>query len=108
MNAKVLASVALKVWGITRVVGALASLPVAVLMLTASPATDAQAGLNWVSQMGFTLNLLVQALVGAAVIVWAGRITDAIVADPDATIHVTANAHELQALGFALVGVFVL
>ena len=108
MNAKVLASVALKVWGITRVVGALASLPGAVIMATASSATDAQAGLNWVIQMGFTLNLLVQALVGAAVIVWAGRITDAIVADPDAAIHVKANAHELQALGFALVGVFVL
>ena len=32
MNAKVLASVVLKVWGITRVVGALASLPVDVLL----------------------------------------------------------------------------
>ena len=58
--------------------------------------------------MGSTLNLLVQALVGAAVIVWAGRITDALVAAPDDAVHVEANTHELQALGFALVGVFVL
>ena len=91
------------------VVTGLASLPVALLMATASPGIDAQAGLIRMSQIGSILNVAVQALVGAAVIFWAGRISDAIVAtDADTTIRVNANATELQALGFALVGVFVL
>jgi hypothetical protein len=69
MSAKALASVALKVWGITLVVSALASLPVVLFMATASPGIDAQAGLIRMSQVGSILNVLVEALVGAAVIV---------------------------------------
>jgi hypothetical protein len=44
MNAKTLAELALKVWGVTLIIGALRSLPGALWMFAAVPQTDSQAG----------------------------------------------------------------
>jgi hypothetical protein len=107
MSAKTLAELALKVWGVTLIIGALTSLPAALWMFDAVPAGDPQAALMRGSQIGFVLNIIVQALAGFAVLVWA----DSIVAlfESDTTpIQIDATKAELQVLCFALVGVFVL
>ncbi len=50
---------------------------------------------------------MIQVAAGIAVVVWADRITNLIESDT-APLHIDASARDLQVLGFALVGVFVL
>jgi hypothetical protein len=107
MNAKTLAELALKIWGVTLLIGSLASLPVTLLMSVASPGNDSQAALIRASQIGSILHFVIQALVGVAVIVWADNITNLIESDVT-PLRVDTSTAEFQALGFALVGVFVL
>ncbi|MCX6539589.1 MAG: hypothetical protein NT151_11760 [Acidobacteria bacterium] len=107
MNAKRLAELALKVWGVTHVVGALVSLPAALWIFGAVSAGDPQAAFVHASRIGYVVGLTVQVLAGLAVMVWA----DSIVAlfESDTTpLQVDASSAELQVLGFALAGVFVL
>jgi hypothetical protein len=107
MNARTLAELALKIWGITLLVSALASLPVTLLMAAAGAGSDPQANLIRTTQIASILGVVIQAAVGTAVIVWADRITDLIESDT-APIQIDTNIAELQVLGFALVGVFIL
>lgn len=106
MNAKTLAELALKIWGVTLLVSALAALPAALLMAAADPG-DAQASWFRATQNATLLNVVIQALVGTAVLVWADRITALIESDTK-EIQVDTNTVDLQVLGFALVGAFVL
>ena len=107
MNAKVLAGLALKIWGITVLVGALASFPAAVLMATAGTGNDSSAALSRAFQIGSVLQLVMRAAAGLAVVVWSDKITD--VLHLEATpLHVNTNIRDLQILGFGLVGVVVL
>ena len=107
MNAKVLAGLALKIWGVTVLVGALASLPAAVLMATAGAGSDSSAALSRAFQMGSVLQLVMRAAAALAVVVWSDKITDVI--HLEATpLHVNTNIRDLQILGFGLVGVVVL
>jgi hypothetical protein len=107
MNARTLAELALKIWGIILVVSALASLPVTLLMAASGAGNDPQAGLMRMTQIASILGLVIQAAVGTAVLVWADRITDLIKSDT-APIQIDTSIDELQALGFALAGVFIL
>lgn len=107
MNAKTLAELALKIWGVILLVSALTSLPVVLLMAAAGSGSDAQASLFRLSQLASILSVVIQAAVGTAVIVWADRITDLIESNTE-PIQIETNITELQALGFALVGVFIL
>jgi len=107
MNGRLLGSVALKTWGIVLVVSAIAALPATLLMATASPGIDAQAGMIRVTQLGSILNVVVQALIGGAVVAFAGRISEAILPDTP-PLHLIVTTSELQALAFALVGIVVL
>jgi len=107
MNGRSLASVALKTWGIVLVVSAIASLPATLLMATASPGIDAQAGIIRMSQVGSILNVVVQALIGGTVVAFAGRISEAILPDTP-PLHLSVTTGELQTLAFALIGIVVL
>ena len=107
MNAKTLAELLLKIWGITLLISALASLPVTLLMITASSGNNSEAAFLRASQNGSILHLVIQALVGTAIIVWADNITDLIESDTT-PLQIDTSTAELQVLGFALVGIFVL
>ena len=107
MNAKTLVELALKVWGIILLVGALVSLPVALLMVNVPAGDDSQAAWVRATQRGSVLHLVIQVAAGVAVVVWADGITNLIESDT-APLHIDASARDLQVLGFALVGVFVL
>jgi len=107
MNARTLAELALKIWGVTLVVRALASLPVTLLMAVGGAGSDPQANFMRITQIASVLGVVIQGAVGTAVLVWADRITDLIESDT-APIQIDADIDELQVLGFALVGVFIL
>jgi len=108
MNAKTLAELVLKIWGITLLVSALASLPISLLMAAAgSGGSEAQDRLIRFTNIASILSVVIQAAVGAAVIVWADRITDSIESDTT-PIQIGTNITELQVLGFGLAGVFFL
>src|SRR5258705_12777679 len=104
MNARTLAELALKIWGVTLVVRALASLPVTLLMAVGGAGSDPQANFMRITQIASVLGVVIQGAVGTAVLVWADRITDLIESDT-APIQIDADIDELQVLGFALVGV---
>ena len=107
MNARSLATVALKTWGVMLVVSAVASLPATLLMASASPGIDAQAGVIRTSQIASILHVVVEALLGGATVTWAGRISAAILPDTPA-LRLDVTAAELQPLAFALVGIVLL
>jgi len=107
VNGRSLATVALKTWGIVLVVGAIASLPATVLMASASPGLEAQAGLVRASQVSGILNVVVQALIGGALLSSASRISNAILPDTP-PLNLTVTTGELQTLAFALVGIVML
>jgi hypothetical protein len=107
VNARSLATVALKTWGIVLVVNALAVLPGTLVASTASPGIDAQAALIRAAQVGSILNVIVTALLGGALVALAGRISNAILPDT-APFALAVTAEESQILAFALVGIVLL
>jgi hypothetical protein len=107
MNAKTLAELALKVWGALLVLGAVLSLPSALWMVWTVPPGDAQAAFMRASQVGYMLNLVVQAVTGIVVLVWADRIVGLFESDVTPLDIDISNA-QLQVLAFAVVGIFVL
>ena len=108
MNAKTLAELALKIWGIILAISALASLPVTLLMAATASGGGAQDQLIRLTQRASILSVVIQAAVGTAVVVWADRITNLIESDTAAAIKIDADIADLQRLGFGLVGVFFL
>jgi hypothetical protein len=76
-------------------------------MAAADPGIDAQASWFRATQNASLLNVVIRALVGTAVLVWADRITAMIESDTK-ELRIDTNTSDLQVLGFALVGAFVL
>jgi hypothetical protein len=107
MSAKTLAELALKIWGVTLILGALASLPATLWMFGGISSGDPQAAFVRSSQLGYVLSVIIQILSGFAVLVWADRITALFESDTTA-LQIDSSGAELQILGLALVGVFVL
>src|SRR5262245_7399722 len=99
MTGRSLATVALKTWGVVVVVSAIASLPATLLIATASPGIDAQAGIARASQVGVILNLVVHLLIGGTMVALAGRLSEAILPDT-APLQLSVTTGELQALAF--------
>ncbi len=102
-----MASVAVKVWGVMLVVGALGAAPSTIVFVTLAPAVSADTAVFRASQVGQILNLVLQAGLGIALVLLADRIVAWLIPDrPPLFIEVCAS--ELAALAFALVGVYVL
>ena len=107
MNAKTLAELALKLWGVLLALGSLLSLPAALWMTWTVPSGDEQAAFMHATQVGYTLNVVLQGLGGVAVLVWADRIVALFEAD-DTPLNIDVSHAHVQILAFAIVGVFVL
>ena len=107
MTGRSLATVALKTWGLVHAISALASLPAALLIVTASPGIDAQARILRASEFASILNLVLHVLIGGTMVAIAGRISEAILPDTP-PLQVSVTTGELQTLAFALVGIVVL
>jgi len=107
MTGRAMASIAVKVWGVILVVGALASSPSTILFATLAPPVGADTAAIRASQIGQMLNVVLQAGLGIALVLVADRVVRWVVPDgPPLRIEVYAS--ELAALAFALVGVYVL
>ena len=107
MNAQILAELALKVWGVLLILGTLVSLPAALWMVWTVPAGDAQAAFMRASQIGYVLNVTVQALAGIVVVMWADRIVALFESDVT-PLDIDVSHAQLHVLAFAIVGVIVL
>ena len=107
MNAKTLAELALKVWGAVLILGTLLSLPATVWMVWTVPTEDPQSALIRASSFGYVLNVIVQAVGGVVVLVWADKIVALFEADVT-PLAIDASHAQLQVLAFAIVGIFVL
>jgi hypothetical protein len=107
MTAKTFAEVALKVWGIVTILGALLAMPAALWMVWSAPEGDPQAALLRASQIGYVLNVVVQLVGGIVVLVWADRIAALFEAD-ETPLQIGMSGSKVAVLAFAIVGVFVL
>jgi hypothetical protein len=107
MSAKTLAELALKIWGVVLLLGALFSLPAALWMTWIVPTGEPQAGFIRASQIGYLLSVVVQALAGIVVLVWADRIV-ALFESNDTPLQIDMSSAQLQVLAFAILGVFIL
>jgi hypothetical protein len=108
VNGRTLAEILLKVWGVTLIVSALASLPMVVTMVGISGEPEgAQAGLVRSSQIVSMINPAVMAFLGIALITSSARLAERLIPDT-APLAIEADGHQLQALAFTVVGVFVL
>ena len=107
MTAKSLAELALKVWGVIMIVGALTALPADLAMLGAVDGADAQAALFRTSQIVSSAALGVRAFVALGLIVWSDRVVNLIVSDGP-SLRIAIRAAEARALAFAVVGLSVL
>lgn len=106
MNAKTLAELALKIWGVVSILGALLAIPATLWMDWSVPEADPQAALVRASQIGYVVNLVVQVLGGTIVLVWADRIVALFEAD-ETPLHIGIAGADVHVLAFAIVGVFV-
>ena len=107
MTGRAMASIAVKVWGLILVVGALGSSPSTILFVTLVPAVSADTTLLRASQVGLVLNLVLQAGLGIALMLAGDRAVAWVVPDGP-PLRIDVYASELAALSFALVGLFVL
>ena len=107
MNAKTFAELALKIWGVYSILGALLTLPAALWMQWSNPGDDPQAALLRASQIGYVLNAIVHLAAGIIVLVWADRIVSLFESD-ETPLHVGMSGTEVAVLAFAIVGVFFL
>jgi hypothetical protein len=106
MNAKTLAELALKIWGVVSILRALLTMPAALWMGWTVPAGDPQAALLRASQIGYVLNILVQLVGSIAVLIWADRIAAIFEAD-ETPLHIGMSGPDVRFLAFAIVGLFV-
>jgi len=107
MNAKTLAELALKLWGVLLVLGTLLSLPAALLTVWMVPGGDEQAALMRASQISYILNAVFHLLAGVVVLVWADRIVALFESDVT-PLNIDVSFAQLQILAFAITGIFVL
>ena len=106
MAARALAAIALRIWGVVFLVGALTSLPLAVSTFMTRPASQQP---DWFAaqSLALLLNLGVRAIAGVILIAWADRIAAALVRDAGRVV-IEADAGDLMALGLFLAGIFFL
>ena len=107
MNAKTIAETALKVWGVLLVIGALLSIPTTLWMVWALPGDPTQEAIIRASKGGYVLNIVIQALGGVVLLVWADKIVALFESDVT-PLHIDVSLAQVQVLAFAIVGVFVL
>jgi len=107
MTGRELAGIALRVWGVEVIAGALASLPSTLLFASITPAINVETAAIRASQVGQILDLLLRTALGAGLTLHADRIVGWVIpAGPPLRIDVYAS--ELAALAFALVGLYLL
>jgi hypothetical protein len=106
MTAKSLAELALKIWGVIMLVGALTALPVNLAMLGAFGTADAPDALFRTSQTVSTAATVFHAFVAFGLILWCDRIVDWIVPEGP-TLRIAIRESELRAVAFAVIGLSV-
>lgn len=106
MTAKSLAELALKVWGVVMVVGALTALPGNLALIGTISDADPQAALFRTSQIVSIAVVVFHAFVAVGLIVWSDRIVSWIVPDGP-SLRIAIRANEARAAAFAVVGLFV-
>jgi hypothetical protein len=106
MNAKTLAELALKLWGVVAILSAVLAIPPALWMVWTVPAGDPQAAVLRASQISYVLNVPVHLVGGIVVLIWADRITAIFEAD-ETPLQIGMNGPDVRVLAFAIVGLFV-
>ena len=97
MSGRSLAELALKVWGVVLILGALLSVPAALWMVWTIPKGDADAAPIQRSQFAYLINLMVQALGGVVILVWADRIVSLFESD-ETPLQIDVSGAHLQNL----------
>jgi len=103
MDARGIATVALRVWGLVLLLGVLSAVPGLIMGFTAAVYPEEQAGFVRASQIGSLLSLLASAALGAGVLLWAELVAKLAVPQTTA-ISVGVDAPQLLSVGLALVG----
>jgi hypothetical protein len=103
MDARGIAAVALRVWGLILLLSVISALPGVIMGLTASAYPDEQAAFIRASQVGTLLTLLANAALGAATLLWAETVAKLALPET-APIAVDVDAGQLLSVGLALVG----
>ncbi len=107
MTGKNLATIALKVWGVVFVAGALMTIPQMLLFLGGSTGAQQPQALVHLDLMLAILGPLARAIVGVLMILFASRLADATIPET-APLAIDAGVPDLTALAFCVAGVIVL
>jgi hypothetical protein len=103
MTARSLAELALKVWGVVMVVGALTALPANLALISAASNTGPQEALFRTSEIVSSATLVFHAFVGMALVVWCDRIVSWIV-PTGPSLPMAIRVDEARTLAFAVIG----
>ena len=104
MDGRGIAAVALRIWGVVLLLGAVASVPGSILAARAAAWPPEQAEFIRASQNASMFQLAASAILGLCLLLWADRVAGwAIPETPHAQIGVDAS--QLLTVGLALVGV---
>ena len=106
MNGRNLAELALKVWGVILILGAILLAPAALWMVWKIPTGDPEGAAMYAGQVAYVINLVVQALGGFVILVWADRIASSFESD-GTPLQIDVSAAHLQVLAFAILGVII-
>lgn len=108
MHAKGLAELALKIWAVMLIVQAFLALPAALSMLTlVANSASPQDLLIRATQRGHVFNLVIYAVSGIALLIWADKVV-ALFESDTTPLQIGVTASDVQILGFALTGIFFL
>ncbi len=107
MNGRALAEIALRVWGLTLFLGAVASAPTA-LVIAATTYEGMSEAATLAERVGWAVQLLLRAALGAGLIRCGAAEVSGWIVPERLELRIEADARHLQTLGFALAGVFVL
>ena len=107
ISAVKLAELALKVWGVILIVGALVSIPNAIATIVTAARSEGADELVGLTTRAMGIATFSQVVAGIVVLVWADKIV-ALFESDTTELQLGVTSSQLQLLGFALVGVFVL
>ena len=105
MGARKLAELLLKVWAVTVLIDALAGAPSLLWLLRPLHVTGPDASLDAAMRGSSVIDFVMHAVAGIAVLVWADRIVG-LFEDDETPLGLNATSHELLAVGFAIVGAY--
>ena len=105
MGARKLAELLLKVWAVTVLIDALAGAPSLLWLLRPLHVMGPEASLDAAMRGSSVINFVMHAAAGIAVLVWADRIVG-LFEDDETSIALSATSHELLAVGFAILGAY--